>query len=97
MRAFALCILLTAYTAIAASIVVARSSQDAPKRRPNVVLILGDDHGWADIGALGINADVATPNLDDLVEDPGEATNLAAEKPELVEHLLDTFRVWRGE
>ncbi|MFW6600355.1 sulfatase family protein [Propionibacteriaceae bacterium Y2011] len=34
--------------------------------RPNVLLIVSDDHGYGDRSALGINDDVATPNLDRL-------------------------------
>ncbi|GAA0715337.1 sulfatase-like hydrolase/transferase [Dactylosporangium roseum] len=36
------------------------------ERRPNVVLILSDDHGYADRGATGIHPDVRTPALDRL-------------------------------
>jgi arylsulfatase len=35
------------------------SSQD---KRPNILLIVGDDFGWSDIGAFG--AEISTPNLD---------------------------------
>ncbi|WP_274385133.1 alkaline phosphatase family protein [Streptosporangium soli] len=31
------------------------------KRRPSIVLIVSDDHGYADRGALGIHPDVRTP------------------------------------
>jgi len=34
--------------------------------RPNVILIVSDDHGYADRGALGIHPDVRTPALDRL-------------------------------
>ncbi|MEW5838779.1 MAG: sulfatase-like hydrolase/transferase [Pseudomonadota bacterium] len=33
---------------------------------PNVVFILTDDHGYADLGAQGVVADVKTPNIDKL-------------------------------
>jgi arylsulfatase A-like enzyme len=36
---------------------------DAP---PNVILIVSDDHGYADRGALGIHPDIQTPGLDRL-------------------------------
>lgn len=45
------------------------SSGVAAERRPNVLLIYTDDHGWADLGAQGVNADVRTPNLDRLAAD----------------------------
>ena len=34
--------------------------------KPNVIVILADDMGWADLGAQGIEKDVKTPNLDAL-------------------------------
>src|SRR5436309_3570336 len=45
---------------IACSVVAA----DAPRRKPNVVLILVDDMGWSDIGCYG--GEVPTPNIDGL-------------------------------
>jgi arylsulfatase A-like enzyme len=39
------------------------SAADAP-RRPNIVIILGDDLGFADMGAFG--SEIKTPNLDSL-------------------------------
>ena len=38
--------------------------QAAPKKRPNIVLIVGDDIGFADIGSFG--GEIETPNLDRL-------------------------------
>ncbi|MCH2101195.1 MAG: sulfatase-like hydrolase/transferase [Planctomycetes bacterium] len=38
----------------------------ARKRKPNVLLILSDDQGWADFSYLGLKDDVATPSLDRL-------------------------------
>ena len=37
--------------------------------KPNVLLIFTDDHGWADIGAQGVDKDIRTPNIDQLVRD----------------------------
>ena len=42
---------------------------DAPARKPNVLLLYSDDHGWADLGAQGVDRDIRTPNLDQLARD----------------------------
>ena len=38
----------------------------APADRPNVILIYTDDHGYTDLGVLGIDKHVDTPNMDKL-------------------------------
>ena len=38
-------------------------------RRPNIILIYSDDHGWADLGAQGAYKDIRTPHLDTLARD----------------------------
>lgn len=45
---------------------------DAP-RRPNIVIILGDDLGFADMGSFG--SEIKTPNLDSLARDGVRFTN----------------------
>lgn len=52
------CVLLIATT----QIVVAQ-------KKPNIILIYSDDHGWADLGAQGVNKDIKTPNLDAMAKD----------------------------
>ncbi|MBE0598936.1 MAG: sulfatase-like hydrolase/transferase, partial [Desulfuromonadales bacterium] len=42
-------------------------------RRPNIVIILGDDLGFADLGAYG--SEIKTPNLDSLANDGVRFTN----------------------
>lgn len=37
--------------------------------KPNFLLIYSDDHGWADLGAQGVDKDIRTPNLDRLAQD----------------------------
>jgi arylsulfatase A-like enzyme len=41
----------------------------AAGRKPNVLLIYTDDHGWADLGAQGADKDIRTPNMDQLARD----------------------------
>jgi len=45
----------------------------AAPRRPNIVLILGDDMGFSDMGAFG--SEIKTPNLDSLARDGVRFTN----------------------
>lgn len=37
--------------------------------KPNILLIYSDDHGWADLGAQGVDREIRTPNLDQLARD----------------------------
>ena len=48
-------------------------AQQSTDRRPNVVLIVTDDMGFADIGAFG--GEIATPNIDALATDGVRFTN----------------------
>ena len=36
------------------------------EQKPNIILIISDDQGYADISAAGIRDDVSTPHLDRL-------------------------------
>ncbi|HXC60156.1 MAG TPA: sulfatase-like hydrolase/transferase, partial [Steroidobacteraceae bacterium] len=45
----------------------AGSTQVAAARRPNILYILADDLGYADLGAFG--SEIPTPNLDALAKD----------------------------
>ena len=38
-------------------------------RKPNILVIFSDDHGWADLGANGADKDIRTPELDRLAQD----------------------------
>ena len=44
-----------------------------PPRRPNIVVILGDDLGYADMGSFG--SEIRTPNLDSLAQEGVRFTN----------------------
>jgi arylsulfatase A-like enzyme len=52
-------------------------AQTQPQTRPNVVLIITDDLGWADIGSYGA-PDVKTPNIDSLARDGIRLTDFYA-------------------
>ncbi len=38
------------------------TTASTPETRPNILLIIGDDMGFSDVGAFG--SEVATPNID---------------------------------
>jgi arylsulfatase A-like enzyme len=59
---------------LSASVVDAQSSRAS---RPNVVLIITDDMGWADLGSFGAT-DIRTPNLDGLARDGLRLTDFYA-------------------
>ena len=48
-------------------------AQQSTDRRPNIVLIVTDDMGYADIGAFG--GEIATPNMDALANAGVRFTN----------------------
>ena len=37
--------------------------------KPNILLIYTDDHGWADVGAQGVNKEIRTPHMDQLIHE----------------------------
>lgn len=45
----------------------------AEGKRPNILLLIGDDFGYSDIGAFG--GEISTPNLDTLAKDGKILTN----------------------
>ena len=57
-------------------------AQAAASARPNVVLIITDDMGWADLGSYGAS-DVRTPNIDSLARDGVRMTRLLLQRPRL--------------
>lgn len=51
------------------------AAPEAPAKRANVIWIVADDLGYADIGAQAISKDVATPNIDSIAKDGVRFTN----------------------
>jgi arylsulfatase A-like enzyme len=41
----------------------------AVSAKPNIIVVVSDDQGWADLGCHGVRSDVRTPNLDALAAD----------------------------
>jgi len=59
---------------VAALFAAAPAAQaQAQAKRPNIVMILGDDSGYADLGSFG--SEIKTPNLDALANDGVRFTN----------------------
>lgn len=52
--------------------------------KPNILLIYSDDHGWADLGAQGVNGEIKTPNLDQLARDGVRFTRGYVSAPQCV-------------
>jgi len=52
-----------------------------PASRPNVLLLLSDDHGYADRGALGLDPAVSTPALDRLAAEGVTCTDAYVAAP----------------
>ena len=52
--------------------------------RPNIILIYSDDHGWADLGAQGVDQDIRTPNLDAMAREGVRFTRGYVSAPQCV-------------
>lgn len=50
-------------------------------RRPNVILVVSDDHGYADRGRLGVHPNVRTPALDRLADEGVSCTQAYVSAP----------------
>jgi arylsulfatase A-like enzyme len=51
---------------------------------PNILLIVSDDQGWADLGANQANQDIATPNLDRLAANGARFLNAYITAPQCI-------------
>lgn len=52
--------------------------------KPNILVIYSDDHGWADLGAQGVNDEIRTPHLDQLARDGVRCTRGYVSAPQCV-------------
>jgi len=64
---------------ISFGVVAARAA--TPADRPNIVFLLADDLGWADLGCFGAR-DIRTPNIDRLARDGVRFTQFYSNGPE---------------
>ena len=69
--------LLVATLCIGCALATLAHAQPDPEARPNVVLIITDDLGWADLGSYGAT-DIRTPNIDSLARDGVRLTDFYA-------------------
>jgi arylsulfatase A-like enzyme len=61
-------LLIVLLTTLPVGRLMAQTSDPAPDSRPNVVLIISDDHAWTDYGCMGNNV-VRTPHIDRLARE----------------------------
>ena len=74
----------TRFAVLAVSLCSALVSSFAAEPRPNIILIYSDDHGHADLGILGLEKDLKTPNLDALARSGVIAKNGYSTAPQCV-------------
>lgn len=65
-------------------IILVPQAPGAQGRKPNIILIYSDDHGWADLGINGSDKDIKTPNLDRLALDGTRFTRGYVTAPQCV-------------
>jgi arylsulfatase A-like enzyme len=68
------------FAAAALLALAAQAPSSMPARTPNVILIVTDDQGWADVGCYGAEG-FSTPNLDRLAREGARLTNFYSAQP----------------
>ena len=63
---------------VSAQTPAALTASDAPKQKPNIIVILADDFGWGNLGCYGAPAQLKTPHLDRLAREGRRFTNAYA-------------------
>jgi arylsulfatase len=71
MKKPSLTLIASLFAAVSAAAPAAQAQ--APAKKPNIVIILGDDLGYSDMGCFG--SEIRTPNLDSLARDGVRFTN----------------------
>jgi uncharacterized sulfatase len=56
----------------------------ASAKQPNIIVIFTDDHGWPDLGSVGIYDDLKTPHLDKMAQEGLRATDGYVTAPQCV-------------
>ena len=69
-------------TAIASVLTTAATGY--AERRPNVIVIFTDDHGWSDLGVQNITDDLKTPQIDAMAAEGRRMTNGYVTAPQCV-------------
>ncbi len=64
---------LTASPVVNRAVLAQSITMPSEDQRPNILLIVGDDLGWSDIGSFG--GEISTPNLDQLAKEGKIGTN----------------------
>src|ERR1700723_2760137 len=63
-----------AFAALLLSPGIRADARETAARKPNIIIILGDDQGYADTGFQGCR-DIPTPNIDSLAKNGVRCTN----------------------
>ena len=68
-------LVLVTLVGVCTSRAAAQGSTTAEAKRPNIILIVADDLGYADLGCQGLSTDVRTPNIDAIARAGVRLTN----------------------
>lgn len=69
---------------IVTTLLTGSSRANKPALKPNILVIYSDDHGWADLGAQGVDTEIRTPHLDQLARDGVRFTRGYVSAPQCV-------------
>ena len=81
------------------------TAQEKSQRKPNILIIVADDLGYADLGCQGCK-DIATPHIDSIAKNGtrftsgyviGQQKDVASDNPAVVRELQAAFERWNAE